>query len=113
MSVLYKRLLKLCEEKGITGYRMAKDAGVSVNIMTDLKSGRKKSISAEVANKIADYFGVTVGYLLGEEEKEKPADSRVGELTEEELDYIEWFRQAPENMKEAVRLIIKGDNGKT
>ena len=34
---------------------------------TDLKMGRKKGISAEVANKLASYFGVTVGYLLGTE----------------------------------------------
>lgn len=88
MSVLYERLFKLCQDHGITGYRMAKDSGVSVNIMTDLKSGRKKSISAEVANKIAEYFGVSVGYLLGTEEKEStpaPSEDSAGVLTKEEL----------------------------
>lgn len=78
MSVLYSRLLQLCEERGVTGYRMAKDAGVSVNLMTDLKSGRKKGISAEVANKLSTYFGVSVGCLLGEEDvgkKKKPVQS--------------------------------------
>ena len=34
--------------------------------------GRRSGLNAETANKIAEYFGVTVGYLLGEtEEKEK------------------------------------------
>ena len=34
--------------------------------------GRRSGLKAETANKIAEYFGVTVGYLLGEtEEKEK------------------------------------------
>lgn len=113
MGELYELISELCEKKKVSKYRMCKDIGIQPSAMTDLKSGRKKGFTAEIANKIADYFGVTVGYLLGEEEKEKPADQKVGELTEEELDYIEWFRQAPENMKEAVRLIIKGDNGKT
>lgn len=65
MSILYERLLSLCESRGISGYRMAKDNGIALSLMTDLKMGRKKGISAEVANKLASYFGVTVGYLLG------------------------------------------------
>ena len=68
MSILYNRLSGLCERKGITGYRMAKDTNISTSLMTDLKMGRKKSISAEVADKLATYFEVSVGYLLGTEE---------------------------------------------
>lgn len=45
------------------------------------------------------------------EQKEKPAE--IGELSEDEIKYIKWYRQAPENMKEAVRLIVSGDKGKT
>lgn len=67
MSILYERLLALCEDRGISGYRMSKDNGIALSLMTDLKMGRKKGISAEVANKLASYFGVTVGYLLGTE----------------------------------------------
>lgn len=78
MAVLYDRLLDLCNDRGITGYRMAKDAGVSVNLMTDLKSGRKKGLSAEVANKLAAYFGVSVGYLLGTEELNISVDDLMG-----------------------------------
>jgi transcriptional regulator with XRE-family HTH domain len=52
---------------------MCVDLGISKSLMTDLKSGRKKTINAVTAQKIANYFDVTVGYLLGEEEKENPA----------------------------------------
>ena len=115
MSLLYNRLLGLCNARGITGYRMSKDAGVSVNLMTDLKSGRKKGISAEVADKLASYFNVTVGYLLGTEEIEKPAKPQggLGELSEEEKDYIKWFREeASEKEKALVRMIVKGEDAK-
>ena len=66
MSELYKRIASLCEEKGITGYRMCKDLSIQPSIVTDLKMGRRSGLKAETANKIAEYFGVTVGYLLGE-----------------------------------------------
>lgn len=113
MGNLYKTISELCEKRGITGYRLCKDIGIQPSTMTDLKSGRKKGLSAEVADKIANYFGVTVGYLLGTEDKEKPAEahSGLGELSEEELDYISWFRErATEKEKEIVRLIISGEN---
>ena len=71
MSNLYKNIATLCEEKGIKGAKLCNDIGMSKGILTDLKMGRKKSVNAETAQKIASYFGVSVGYLLGEEEKEK------------------------------------------
>lgn len=49
----------------------------------------------------AHYLGLSLA-----EQKEKPAD--LGGLSEDEIEYIKWFRSAPENAKEAVRLIIKG-----
>ena len=66
MVTLYERLSNLCKEKGIKGGRMCTELGFSKSLMTDLKSGRKKGVNAETAQKIASYFGVSVGYLLGE-----------------------------------------------
>lgn len=68
MGNLYETISMLCEGHGITGYRLCKDIGIQPSILTDLKSGRKKGLSAQIANKIATYFDVSVGYLLGEEE---------------------------------------------
>ena len=65
MGDLYKRLAMLCEERGISGYRMCKDVGIQPSIMTDLKMGRRSSVKAETADRIAKYFGVSVSYLLG------------------------------------------------
>lgn len=42
-----------------------------------------------------------------EEKKEKPAE--IGELSKDEIEYIKWLREAPDNVKEAVRLILKGE----
>lgn len=75
MSTLYERLAQLCTERGIRGGRMCADLGLSKSLMTDLKMGRKKSVSAETAQKLASYFGVSVGYLLGEETEKAPAET--------------------------------------
>ena len=52
---------------------MCTDIGMSKGILTDLKMGRQAGISAANAQKIASYFGVSVGYLLGEEQKKETA----------------------------------------
>lgn len=74
MATLYETLEALCAQRGIRGGRMCTDLGISKSLMTDLKTGRKKTVTAETAQKLAAYFGVSVGYLLGEEEKKGPAE---------------------------------------
>ena len=99
MVTLYERLSSLCEERGIKGGRMCTELGFSKSLMTDLKSGRKKSVNAESAQKIASYFGVSVGYLLGEEEKEEKPTVKDDELSEGEKLILEMFRQIPEEQQ--------------
>lgn len=76
VATLYETLNELCKKKGVKGGRMCSDLGISKSLMTDLKSGRKKSVNAETAQKLATYFNVSVGYLLGEEaKKEQPIEN--------------------------------------
>lgn len=70
MSNLYNLIAQLCKEKGISGYRLCKEVGIQPSILTDLKVGRKQSLSAETLSKIAAHFGVSVDYLLGMEESD-------------------------------------------
>jgi transcriptional regulator with XRE-family HTH domain len=93
MGILYKNIISLCEERGIKGGKMCTDIGMSKGILTDLKMGRQTGISAANAQKIAAYFGVSVGYLLGEEEqKEKPTVQDDG-LSEKQKAFIEKVMQ--------------------
>ena len=71
MCRMYNRLKALCDEKGITGYKMCKDTGMQPSIMTDLKAGRKHTLSAKSMAKVADYFGVTIEYLMSGEPDSK------------------------------------------
>lgn len=74
MCKLYNNIYNLCQERGISGYKLCRDVGIQPSILTDLKMGRKTGLSASNASKIADYFGVSVGYLLGTQEKEELDD---------------------------------------
>lgn len=107
MVTLYERLSELCEEKGIKGGRMCTELGFSKSLMTDLKSGRKKSVNAETAQKIASYFGVSVGYLLGEEEKEEKPTVEDDELSDNVKQLIEFAKSVPDDKVELVLKVMK------
>lgn len=79
MCTLYETILQLCDEKGIKPGKMCSDTGISRGLVTDLKMGRKNSIKVDTAQKIADYFDVSVDRVLGIDTKEKsPTSEDVG-----------------------------------
>ena len=97
MSKLYETIEALCQQKNIRPGSLCAQLGISRSLMTDLKMGRKKSISAETAQKVAGYFGVTVGYLLGEPD----------ELEEVEIAFYGEFRELTAAQKDAVREMVR------
>lgn len=104
MSTLYENIMALCEEKGIKGGKMCTDLGISKGIMTNLRYGRKKGINAATAQKIADYFGVSVDRVLGLEEKSSPSVSEA-ELDSKLIDAL--VDLTPEEAEKA-RVFIMG-----
>ena len=76
MGTLYENILSLCENRGIKGGKLCADIGISKGLLTDLKMGRRSGISAVTAQKIAAYFGVSVGFLLGEDGESVPENEK-------------------------------------
>ena len=113
MGTLYKRIISLCQEKGITGGKMCTDLHMSKGTLTDLKMGRQTGLSAAKAQKIASYFGVSVGYLLGEEDekKEKPiVNDGLSEKKKEFIQKIEKMSDAQlERLEQILALVEKTD----
>ena len=93
MSDLYNRIMSLCEKKGVSGYRMFKDIKIQPSILTDLKMGRQSGLSAKNADKMAAYFGVSVGFLLGTETKKAPTQDGERGIDEQNLK-VAFFRGA-------------------
>ena len=91
---------------------MCTDLGISKGLLTDLKMGRRSGVSAVTAQKIADYFGVTVGYLLGAEDGETKKSPAEPKLSEGEQMLINLFRQVPADQQELVLQMIRAALGK-
>lgn len=60
---MYEIFLKLLNEKGVTAYKVGKATGIAGSTFTDWKSGRSVP-KQEKLQKIADYFGVSLDYLM-------------------------------------------------
>ena len=102
MSNLYDNIQNLCARKGIRPGRLCTDLGISRSLMTDLKMGRKKSISADTAQKIAAYLGVSVSHLLGQEEA-----SQTDILDQVDIAFYGDFKELNDKEKEAVRDMVR------
>ena len=85
MSDLYNRIETLCKERSISVTTLCRLAGCSRASLSDLKAGRKQSLSAETLSKLAAHFGVTVDSLLGNENPPAAGGSR--EVTEEDIKF--------------------------
>lgn len=60
---MYEIFSRLLQENGVTAYKVSKETGVSQSSLSDWKLG-KITPKTETLKKIADYFGVSVDYLL-------------------------------------------------
>ena len=102
MANLYESILKLCQRDGIRPGRLCDELGLSRGLMTDLKMGRKKSVSAETAQKIAAYFGVSVGVVLGHREADDAVD-----LNQVDVAFYGEYKELTEEDKETVRDMVR------
>lgn len=62
--MFYDTFLSLCSSKGMKPGRVADEIGINRGTVTSWKK-RGYTPRAEVLQRIADYFGVTIDYLLG------------------------------------------------
>ena len=109
MGNLYENIIALCESKGIKGGKMCTDTGISKGLLTDLKMGRRTGVSAVTAQKIAAYFDVSVGYLLGEEEKDakKEQPTEYDGLSEKRKALMQFAMEVPEDKAEMILQVMK------
>lgn len=80
---------------------------MSKGILTDLKMGRQSGVSATNAQKIASYFGVTVGYLLGEEEEKEKKPIQVDELSVNRQKLIDFAKSVREDQVDLVLKLMR------
>lgn len=97
MDNLYQRINELCQQNGIRPGRLCDELGLSRGLMTDLKMGRKKSVNAQTAQKIASRLGVSVGHLLGEQDI----------LDQVDVAFYGEYKELSDDEKETVRDMVR------
>lgn len=84
--MFYDLYSELCKAKGVSLSKAAESMGLSRTSVVKWKAGSIPT--GATLNKIAEYFGVSVDYLLGNEQKEKPSGKAEGqEITFDDFTY--------------------------
>lgn len=104
MDNLFTRIESLCEEKSIRPGRLCDELGLSRSLMTDLKMGRKRTVNAQTAQKIAEFFGVSVGFLLGQNQ-DRYAQADI--LDKVDVAFYGEYKELNEEDKETVRDMVR------
>ena len=98
--MFFNRFKALCDERNISVYRACTDIGLNRSAVAKWKSGAVPN--GATAAKLADYFGVSVGFLLGTESAtpgKQVSDDDLkfalfggeGEITDEMFDEVKRF----------------------
>jgi transcriptional regulator with XRE-family HTH domain len=112
---MYEIFLKLLEEKGVSAYKVGKATGIAGSTFTDWKTGRSAP-KQDKLQKIADYFGVSLDYLMTGKEQNSPysddmADLLVEVARSDDYDRIKrlltYFSALSNKDKDSVENIIK------
>ncbi|WP_379883062.1 helix-turn-helix domain-containing protein [Laceyella putida] len=90
MMVFSERLKALRREKRITQQQIADRFGVTKSTVSRWEKGSFEP-DTEKLKEIADYFGVTVDYLLGNDENQENKDKKNADL----VDLLEEIKKRP------------------
>ena len=82
--MFFNRFRELCDQKNISVYRACTDIGLNRSAVAKWKGGGKPNGST--AARLAEYFGVTTDYLLGQSDEKQPGNmTRV--VSDEEIKF--------------------------
>jgi transcriptional regulator with XRE-family HTH domain len=109
--VFFDNFVKLCEEKGVRPSRALTDAGVPKSAYsywrTEASSGNDAKPTNQNAVKLAQYFGVTVDYLLTGDQKENPPQQPQSEVDAALERIRKKLESMPKEQREALMNLIE------
>ena len=104
--MFYDTFHKLCESKGVTDSRACLDMGFSRSYAAKMKN-KKGAPSMDKLSTMANYFGVTVDYLLNAE-KENPTSVAADEVDELDKEALNIMHQLPPEKRAAGLAMLRG-----
>lgn len=104
--MFYQRLEALIKNSGKKQVEFLRDTGINRGTLGQWRT-RGSVPNAETIQKIADYFGVSVAYLLGKEEKEEAATPK-DDRSAKEAQAMELFSRLSPEEQEIVLAQLRG-----
>ena len=104
--MFWTKFAKLCSDRGVAANTVAAQCGVK---STGTVSGWKKGATPResILIKIADYFGITVEELLGENEQKKETTALSDGLSDEKIRLIKFIETIPDNKIAAIYQLLQ------
>lgn len=81
---MYEIFEKLCNEKGVTPYRVCKETGITTATISNWKAGRYTP-KQDKMQKIAEFLGVTIEYLMTGKKKGENSDAELSARDERDI----------------------------
>lgn len=103
---MYEIFEQLLQKRGVTAYRVAKETGVTQTALSNWKSGRSTP-TTKTLQKIADYFGVTIDYLMTGKEPEEQNEPTLTAKDQRDIQQI--LDQTREQLMSQEGLMFDGD----
>ena len=102
--MFYENFIKLCVKVKKSPSAVAEEIGINRSSVSTWKN--RGSVPNDVtAQKLANYFGITVAELMAEEKEKEPAP--MDGLTEEEARFLEKLRKASPEIQQAVMAVLR------
>lgn len=101
--MLKDNLKQIRESKGLTKRELCEKTGISERAYLTYEYGEREP-KISVIEKLADFYGVTVDYLLGRDTVLNPFVEILSRISENSktMDVIEMYGQLPENVQQAI-----------
>lgn len=84
---MYEIFEQLLQKYGVSAYKVAKETGVTQSTLSDWKRGRSTPKS-ENMKKLADYFGVSIDYLMTGKEETSNKEPQLNSKDERDIKNI-------------------------
>ena len=103
---MYSVFEMLCEINGVTPYKVGKATKIATSTLSDWKNG-KSNPKQDKLKLIADYFNVSVDYLMtgkDSEQKEKPP---IPDWDDDTMEMIRLFSQLNKEQKNSILAMMR------
>lgn len=105
MLILGNNIGLLAQIQGVSAHKLSKATGVPESTIRAWLKDPERSPNQDAQVRLAEYFGVTIDYLMG---IEKPTSKNEGGQDPLLTELNQLLSIAPENVKLAVRDLLKG-----